>query len=469
MNADPVIPTEPQGQEAATTPEWFSIYGHGFHNGVYKIAEEVDSFPGFLNYSNELEKATELQKLNSIEVEQHTQNLRAAEETFSRCTSEAIASERKIETLNFKLAQVQSSNATIQIRNKQLFDKRDHIFPEYGWIPALLFFVAGVLFILADISVTEDIAYNGFDMPKREGRLFAIGLAFTVFLIKPLLDRMFEKPFQKAGYELKRVYKVVLFMITGFALIMLLLLGHFRSDAKLSKLEKAQYSSILSSDRASDIDKDNARLQVGKLSNALGQNWWGRWGIVLSTLIFAIGGAMCLAVAFPSLTHLSNRYWFIPFRRWLNKFLIRKNDQQLSLLTAEMNDHKVIVDNAQTKLKGIDLPTIQSLLSTAKAMQVELLTTYYQVRQQKENELYTDGYNRGNIYSLEGDLKFKVLDPMTMDNNRRSEANGQSPADNETRKYNRRPFVKIRKMIADNYNKKQNTSTQDGTEFEILS
>lgn len=387
--------------------------------------------------------------------------------------NEQIEAAEAIQCIEEQLEIEHNKIAQWQHRNKELFQKREHISPEYGWIPALLFLGAGILFILGDISVTSDITSTGFDMTKEEGRLFAIGLALTVFLIKPLLDRLFEKPFQKAGFELKRVYRNVLLLITTLGLAMLFFLGQFRADSKTMIAQLNQVTTQQGQPNLQTSDILKLQTQADQISKELAENWWGQWGIVLSTIVFAIGGAMCLAVAFPSLTHLCNKYWLLPFRRWINKFLIRAKEKTVSNARAKREKEKVKHGKAANGLAQLNIPALTELVRSASLKQLDLIEAYYAIRYSKEGELYKDGFNRGWLYSLEGDLKFRVIDPLNTRDKESGATNGNkaggNPETNEKRAYTRRPFVKIRKMIADNYNNKQNHSNQDGTEFEIVS
>jgi len=470
VSADPRVEPEQQSPVAqATPPEWISIYGHGFHNGIYRIAEEKDAFPGFLEHSNELDKIIELQELNRMEVREYVDKWKAAEEEVKKITADKSTAKEKSDALLSRKEKVQADSGIISSRNRFLFELREQTTPEYGWVPAVLFLIAGCLFIWGDITVTTDITSIGFDMKREDGRMFAIGLALTAFLIKPLLDRMFEKPFQKAGFELKKMHKVLLIIITVLGLVMLFFLGEFRAEAKTAINNLAANSTLQEKEAITPTELFELRSKADLITTQLAENWWGRWGMVLSAIVFAIGGAMCLSTAFPSLTKLANRYWFIPFRRWVNKFFIRKKEKTILKLDSELLANRTVLTQAESRLSYIDIPATYEKMIEAQKVQHQLITSYYAMRQLKETDLYRDGYNRGDKYTLEGDLKFKIIDPMLLNKNNGPGSDIDRSDDNESRKYTRRPFVKIRKMIADNYNKKQNNTHQDDTEFEILS
>jgi hypothetical protein len=475
-SADAPVQVEADSTSAVTkndTSEWVSIYGHGFHNALYKINEDKDAFPAYLLHSNEVEKIQELKKINDEELADAKAKLIEAESKKEKCQTSVIEAKEAIQFLSDKLTAGNSKISTWEGRNSQLFQKREQLAPEYAWVPALFFLAAGILFILGDISITSNITSTGFNMTAKEGLLFAIGLALTAFLIKPLIDRMLEKPFQKAGLELKRVYKVILYIVTFLGITMLFFLGKFRAESKTAIAELATITTNQKRIGIPESESFQLQQQANKIAADLANNWWGQWGMVLSTIVFAIGGAMCLAVAFPSLTQLCNKYWFLPFRRWINKFFIRSEEDDASKVREELQLQNGKLKLAEQTLTAIDMASLKQKLQDCKAKQSELLQLYYSSRYHKEGELYKDGYNRGLIYSLDGDLKFKVIDPISFKDkgsaaNNGTEYNGDHSS-NEKRAYTRRPFVKIRKMIADNYNQKQNPNTQDGTEFEIVS
>ena len=65
--------------------------------------------------------------------------------------------------------------------------------------------------------------------------LFSVGLAFVAFLIKPAIDRILEKPYERAE-DIKLNHRV----LVGFAvmaLIMLGVMGYFRSQATSIKAQ----------------------------------------------------------------------------------------------------------------------------------------------------------------------------------------------------------------------------------------
>jgi hypothetical protein len=245
-----------------------------------------------------------------------------------------------------------------------------------------------------------------------------------------------------------------------------MLLGKFRAEAFASLAELVEIQSKMSDPNLPSQESSALGQRVAELSKEMSNNKWGQYGLILSTIVFAIGGAMCLSVAFPSLKQLMNRYWFIPCRRSFNIRIVKakmQKQERLQQLFDQIESKKLL---ATKNLELLNLMVLREQLTGAKSKLSEWLNEYYNTKKGKERSLYTDGYLRGEKYSMEGDLKFKVVDPLSQTGTAKS--SNEDAAAGEARKYTRRPFVKIRKMIADNYNQKQNTAAKDETEFEIL-
>jgi hypothetical protein len=186
--------------------------------------------------------------------------------------------------------------------------------------------------------------------------------------------------------------------------------------------------------------------------------------------LFAIGGAVCLSVSFGSLKQLINRYWFLPWRIARRRAEMRLLTKQISDARAELGLAKAEQEKAERRLTAIDLVALRQQLETLHEEEKALVVEFYQSQYEKERALYLDGRSRGEKYQLDGELIHKVFgnDNGSLYVGKQNGSNA-SPTPSPLRPYTRRPFVKMRKMIADNFNKNQNNQTHDGTEFEIVS
>jgi hypothetical protein len=461
-------------EEVAATPVRHStpsdnviyIYSHGFTNGIYKVHPEKDNFQEFLKASSEADKIMVMRRQNEQRLAFARQQL-AAKETSARVLHDIFIEKKESEDyLRGRMVEVEDERAVKQEKLKQVIEQRSQTHAEYAWVPAILYLFAGIVFIVGDISITHQITSWGFDMKGIEGWVFAVGLAFTAFLIKPVVDRLLEKPFQKAGLEMKKVYKTVLLSITVLGVVMLFLLGKFRSESQeaATRLGDINYQmqSLGDPNSAEYLKLAAERKQINQ---DLTSNPVGEWGIILSGIIFAIGGALCLSIAFPSLSQLINRYWILPVRIKSHEAGIKKLLDARGELKNQMKVVSGDILKAEHQIKGIDFERLKDEVKQLEDEEKKLLVAYYEMQFERESNLYEDGRNRGEKFNPDAELMYKTteLDPTDL-----YHRNGKSPAvpDNKAQ---RRPFVKIRKMIADNYYKNQNNKSADGSEFEILS
>jgi hypothetical protein len=443
------------------------IYSHGFSNGVYRVEPDKENFQEFLRASSETEKIMELRKLNERMLLDARQQLVSKKQTSQAVQEKFIERKESVEHLQKGMTEIDEQKSVTQEKQKVLIEQRNTTHAEYGWIPAILYLGAGIVFIVGDISITHQITSWGFDMKGIEGWVFAVGLAFTAFLIKPVVDRLLEKPFQKAGLQMKQVYKTVLLLITVLGITMLFLLGKFRSESQVAatKLGDINYQMQSISDPNSPQYLKLAEERK-KINEDLTSNPVGEWGIILSGIIFAIGGALCMSIAFPSLSQLINRYWILPSRIQKLERTIRKMNEQRLAMKNELKITTGDILKAEHQLKGFDFERITNEIKELELEQKRLLVEYYENQFQKEKNLYEDGRNRGEKFDIDGDMVYKSADA---DPTELYHRNGKSANAGDNNKALKRPFVKIRKLIADNYNKNLNNKSADGSEFEILS
>lgn len=448
------------------------IYSHGFTNGVFRIEPEKENFERFLEFCNKSDQIKDQQVLNRVAITRMEDKLSQAKVAHIADSEVAVEKEKLAANLAISIDELGKSRHKMEQKETELVAIRIETIAEYPWVPALLFLLAGITFIAADISITKQITSWGFNMTGMQSWIYATGLAFTAFLIKPTIDRILEKPFQMGGFKLRNVYKRVLIGIMLLGLIMLWFLGNFRSDSERARIKLDDLSNKMAavadpfSQQYNDLQKQYDDIQKSLDENSMGQN-----GLVLSGLLFALGGAICLSVSFGSLKQLINRYWILPGRIGRIKSHIRELQKKITEDRLEHSLTKAEQEKAEKRLMISEVAQLQEELNKLLGEQSVLLEAYYQAQFERERALYLDGRSRGEKYTLDGELLYKASG-----NDRSSPyvgkqtGSGEAPTPSQTRPYIRRPFVKMRKMIADNFNKNQNNQTyDDGTEFEIVS
>lgn len=449
-----------------------NIYSHGFTNGVYRITPDADTFNKFLQLSSEQEKLELLQKQNDQKLLELKHAL-IVDTAVAQEIEEVIIDKGKLaETKSVQVMEIEQAKELQKDKITKLIEQRENTKAEYPWVPAFLYLLAGIIFIAGDITITHDITSWGFDIGGPEGWIFAIGLAFTAFLIKPFLDRVLEKVFQKTDFTLTGIYKIVLGTITALGITMLLFLGDFRSDSKIA----LSRSDALEEQMDQIQDKTSNEYQKLKKEYTLGnedlnKNQSGKIGIMLSGVIFAIGGALCLAIAFPSLLQLIKRYQILKVHVRKANALYTRQDHHLYQLRNELAIISADRDKAIAKFKWIDLEPKKDTIRILEEEQRKLTELYYAIKAQKDISLYFDGKNRGEKYSIEGELIHKIegKDPSDFQNKNIGAQASNSGKSKLYRSYTRRPFIKIRKMIADKHNNNSHNNSKDGTDFEIVS
>jgi hypothetical protein len=458
--------TEVKNVDSSNSEPRIPIYAHGFHNALYRITPENDAFIHFLRYDKELKKIKDFQQINNNSLQIKEKKLEEAEIAVIRILKDETDAETSMISFKKEQSDYVLKKQEWEGNSKVLNEKKENTKPEYGWVPALMYFLAGVLFVIGDISITSSITSIGFDMSRDEGRFFAVGLALTVFLIKPAIDRILEKPYQKNGFILNRLFKGFLLFTTMFGLVMLFFLGQFRATAKSSMAELEQISKDQKKPGISNLEIVELQRRTAEVSKVQADSWYGKWGMTLSTLVFAIGGAVCLSVSLPSLTALSNKYWFIPFRIRMLTRDIEEVEKQILLLQKDIDASTKVFLHCKKEYSLLDIEVLKSEILLLKAEREKLLVEFHECRFMIDESYYKDGYNRGKVYNLEGDLNYRVANPLNLQNYVEERRDGSDEDSKDVRTYTRRPFVKLRKMIADNYNKNQ--KTKDETEFEII-
>jgi len=444
------------------------IHNHGFTNGVYRV--EPDGFERFLEFGNRSDRVREQQELNKRAIAETREQLGREKSAHAADSAVVVEKEKLAGNLLKLIGEREQAQLNLAQREAALIGQMQGTIAEYSWVPALLFLTAGVTFVAADISITKQITSWGFNMSGADAWIYAVGLAFTAFLIKPAFDRLLEKPFQAGGHRMKAVYKGVLLGITLLGLVMLYCLGKFRADSERAKIKLGDLRDQMAAVDPSSAPFKALQAEYEQVQQSLDENPMGQRGLVLSGLLFAIGGAVCLSVAFGSLKQLINRYWFLPWRIDRRRKELRVLGKRVENLRADHGEAKAEQEKAEGRLAANGLVDLQARLDSLYVEETGLVDEFYLVQYEKERALYQDGRSRGEKYALDGELIYKVV---ANDSGAvyvgKQNGSKESPLPSPLRPYTRRPFVKMRKMIADNFNKNQNNQTHDGTEFEIVS
>jgi hypothetical protein len=409
-------------QNSESQVVFYDSYDHGFTNGLLKVPKE--HFEEFIreNGQKRLAKiglASLLNSIerNSIEFKQTSERLLHLKNQVSSCEFEIILGKERQNDLNKRTAE-----------EKERFDhiqkERSHLIIEYNWLNVGIFIAMGLAFLIADFTITLDVLHKGLDMAKTMAIPLAIAVSGITFVLKPTIDRLFEKPYLR---DEKRKKHGLLISVSIISLFVLGLLGYFREEYfRSDKANQAVNREISAINNEIDSKKEtisslkrqgrvpeaqtlqgqiqdleakveNKNQQKAKNNYDLGSNTALFWIFVLSNMLFAVAGAICLSIAFPAADRLRRKRRLRKQQSWFSASL-NQLANELTTLQNIIKDHQITRNQAENEIQLLaDLPTLeaqrQDLLTKLSATRIEAADHDIKA----EAALYREAYERGNI------------------------------------------------------------------------
>lgn len=335
-----------------------------------------------------------------------------------------------ISSLSGKVARLRAQLTQLWHEQADLRARRKAVVPEYSLISGLFFLVAGLSFVFGDLIISHEIVAYALNIrDNMEAWAFAFGLAMVTVLLKPAYDRLLERPYQADPARHGARYERFKLSLAVFALLTLAVLGWLRYEAyRTDQLKVAINRSIRQlQQQAAPLDGSAAPVdaavltkieqqlqQSGELTVALVSSPWAMLSFVLSGLLFALAGAVCLGIGLPVLSAFWFRWLQVDRRLWVlrrrEKRLVRDLEPDEQALN-EQAMHQQLLDK---QLDG--LPTAESL----QHQRTQLLTTLTELGNEHRLALtdrriaqYNDGYTQGNDdrYSAQGPVRSQQLRP----------------------------------------------------------
>ncbi|MBG8554017.1 hypothetical protein [Hymenobacter guriensis] len=460
----------------------FRAYDHGFTNGLLRI--EAQDFETFAEESEKLRfirhqlylVETEIQELRETKVTVTSERL--------RLTQARLEAEARQQNLQLQLRRAEDKWQENRASQTAIDETKQGLKPPYAWPPAILYLLAGFVFIMADIAVMHDITHSSLNMRGTvEPWLFSVGLAFVAFLIKPAIDRILEKPYEKAE-DVKLNHRV----LVGFAvaaLIMLGVMGYFRSQATSIKAQTnsiskeingKQQEKDLADDRQQDsstLQKEITGLEVRKqeLNALLSESLPMKISLILAAMLFAIAGAVCLGIAFPAINKLHRSQFVLRNRlRKLVRSGLPLEEAVTALETQLAQEQQKQLLLLFTFQELADLPTLTTRLGALQARDLVLRQELVLCQAARHRSLYRDGKARGEIYELQGTLSYSVTDA-----DRRvaeshslegSAATVSASPEEDARRTGKRPYVVLRRLISKHYTRHRQNEQAETIEIE---
>lgn len=220
--------------------------------------------------------------------------------------------------------------------------------------------------------------------------IFALGLAMLAVLMKPAYDRLVEKPYWEGKATAFR-WRIVIGAVV--AAITLGVLGAFRSEAFVNQtlISQLQQDAVTAE---SISEMSGLESQITELRQATVQSWYGFISFVLSGLIFAAAGAVCLGIGFRH----GRDAWHRHFKRKRKSKKLREQKEALSGESETLHDR---LTEKRAELRVLerrleDHPSLDELREHVDTTEAELESLRKQRAKAREalyRHLYHNGYN----------------------------------------------------------------------------
>lgn len=221
---------------------------------------------------------------------------------------------------------------------------------------ATLYSVAGIFFIAGDVIMSREIVANALKLPGSvEPWIFAIGLAMLAILVKPAYDRLVEERYWQgeSGW-----FAGTIAVCSVGALSTLWILGAFRSTAFVSNTKIQRLTSeLLRTEDPAQIAQIEA--QVGTLQQSLIESPLGYWAFVLSGVLFALAGAVCLGIGFRHIRDAYHIRWSLYKTRSRLQGEYAEVNEALQTVRDDIERNRIEQSRARQVLN--DLPPLKHL------------------------------------------------------------------------------------------------------------
>jgi hypothetical protein len=370
-----------------------------------------------------------------------------------------------------EVGRIEEEINTNSLKISSLEKKKNHNDSPYSLLAGVLYLLAGIAFILGDLIISHEIVAYALNIRNNiEAWSFAVGLAMLSILLKPAYERLVEQPYlHEYSPKTKRIYGYFQSFLLIFTIGTMFILGWFRYEAyKTDKLKeginkqiKAMQLSTQSldptiaqpTDNQAIIQKMDEQMKAyDALNMQLVNSPWALFSFVLSGILFAIAGAICLGIAFPIL----QAYWY----RWLqaNPAIKRLKKENLKLKESlKIAENELAEREVQRNVLEHDL-TLLPNLDELKAEKVAILKEIAELLkdskisdQDRRINTFNDGFAKGQATELT-DEEAEDLRKAMFRQVQHGEESKTDPTPKVYRSNGLRPHQALRKVITDQFN-----------------
>ena len=343
----------------------------------------------------------------------------------------------------------------------------------YSLFAGILYLLAGIAFVTGDLIISHEIVAYALNIRDNyEAWAFAIGLAMLSVLLKPAYERLVEQPYlREYSAKTKRIYGIFQGFLMVFAIGTMIVLGWFRYEAyKTDKLKDGINKQIKAMQLESQpldptmaqpannqalVQKIDEQLKAyNKLNIDLVSSPWAMLSFVLSGVLFAVAGAICLGIAFP----IVQTYWY----KWLQAGpmikKIRKRNEKVypELRVAEQELAEQIVQKNIVENDLSLLPNLDELREEKKALQKDIMSLLESSKladADRRINTFNDGYAKGQTNRTEmTDDEYEDYRSSTVRQMRNVQDDKVERSPKVYRNNGLRPHQALRKAITNDFN-----------------
>ncbi|WP_338877011.1 hypothetical protein WBJ53_15250 [Spirosoma sp. SC4-14] len=450
-------------------------FQHGYTSGVEGVNRET--YEGYL--SSQVNTDWLQERIQEKRAELTTTEQKLSEATDARRTAFAELQNHtlQVERLDKQVKQRETDRLALITDRDSLRERRAKAAPDYSLVAGLLFLIAGISFLAGDLIISHEIVAYALNIRNtNEAWAFAVGLAMVSILLKPAYDRLIEKPYHENPEQNQSKYEKFKITLAVFSVLTLAVLGWFRYEAyRTDQLKAAINKSVrqlqLSTDPTaatqvlspSTVDKIEKQLsESSELNLALVNSPWALLSFVLSGILFALAGAVCLGIALPVLSAFWFRWLQADIKLWKLRRRLKRLDAEIAPLEAQLAEQRTQQHVLQHNLDL--LPSLEELKEQRQLAISELNEFLAELKlAQTDSRIsnFNDGYGQGeaNRQALSDEEQQQLRREMaTRQNGKRVNGvnrpgethSGNGSAEKGTNgKAQLRPYQTIRKFLSD--------------------
>jgi uncharacterized membrane protein YciS (DUF1049 family) len=446
-------------------------FHHGYTSGVEGVDRET--YEGYL--SSQINTVWLTERIDEKRADVSLVNQQLAEATEANRTAFANLQNHtlQVDRLAKQLGQREADRQVIESDRASLRERRTKASPDYSLFAGLLFLVAGISFLAGDLIISHEIVAYALNIrDTNEAWAFAVGLAMVSILLKPAYDRLIEKPYQEDPEKNGRKYGQFKIALAVFAVLTLAVLGWFRYEAyRTDQLKSAINKSVRQLQLNTDptgtaqvlspatINKIEKQLsESSELNLALVNSPWALLSFVLSGILFALAGAVCLGIALPVISAFWFRWLQADIKLWKLRRRLKRLDKEIAPIEAELAQQRTQQNVLQHNLDLLpDLNELKKQRQTVTAELNELLAELKLAQTDSRISNFNDGYGQGEATRTvltddeQRQLRKEMLALQNSNRNRTNETrpSGTPAANGVNGKAPLRPYQTIRKFLSD--------------------